>query len=68
MESEQTKRLEGGAIELMRMIAADLDLQLKYVHYPWKRSLQHLALGSIDLILGIYKTSERARLYQYSPA
>ena len=68
MRDAKTEKLDGISIHLIRMIADDLDLEIEFIPYPWKRSLQHLELGYLDMILGIYKTSQRAKVYQYSPA
>ena len=68
MEHKKSGRVEGVAIELMQMIGKEMNLPVKFVKYPWKRMLQHLEFGSIDMVLGIYQTKKRALIYEYSPA
>ncbi|EPJ49532.1 MAG: hypothetical protein OFPII_00100 [Osedax symbiont Rs1] len=68
MEHKQSGRIEGVAIELMQMIGKELNTPVKFVKYPWKRMFQHLELGTIDIVLGVYKTKKRALIYNYSSA
>ncbi len=68
MEHKQSGKIEGVAIELIRMIGKEMNIPVKFVKYPWKRMLRHLEIGTVDIVLGIYKTKKRARIYNYSSA
>ena len=47
MSSGNSPEPEGIAIELLKIIANDLNLSVTFVAYPWKRMLQHLEFGSL---------------------
>ncbi|EPJ43063.1 MAG: hypothetical protein OFPII_43740 [Osedax symbiont Rs1] len=68
MEDKQSGKVEGVAIELMRMIGREINTPVTFVKHPWKRMLRHLELGTVDIVLGIYKTKKRALIYNYSSA
>ena len=58
--------LTGIAIDLISEISGQLKLPFEFQALPWKRSLQYLESGQIDVILGIYKTKSRSKIYHYS--
>lgn len=58
--------LTGVAIDLMEEIGRELQLPVVFKILPWKRSLQYLEKGHIDVILGIYKTRSRAKIFHYT--
>lgn len=51
--------LTGFCIELIDAIAKEIDVDVQYKVYPWKRLILNAQQGSIDAIMPLFKTSER---------
>jgi len=66
IQDSEEDPLTGIAIDLTREIATDLKLPIEFKKLPWKRSLQYLEKVRIDIILGIYKTRRRSKIYHYT--
>jgi len=56
----------GASVELMKLIFADLNISIETRVQPWARSLKELERGSIDAILTIFYTHERAKFIEYT--
>lgn len=57
--------LSGVNVDIVNLIAKNMNLTVEYVHCPWVRCLKLLENGDIDLISGVLFTEERAQIYQY---
>lgn len=51
---------------LWKIIEEELDISVKFEHYPWARSLHKLKTGEIDAMSGVAYTKSRAESYEYS--
>lgn len=58
---EQDGKLTGICIELVNRIAEDLNLEVKYRTFPWKRLLSSAQKGEVDAIMPLFRTSEREK-------
>jgi len=59
-------KIVGASVELMRLIFDDLGIPIESKVQPWARSLKELDRGSIDAILTIFYTEERAKFIAYT--
>lgn len=56
---------DGIDIEMLRLLAARLDLKLEFVHFPFKRCLKMVEIGEIDVMTGVLHRPERDRLFHF---
>lgn len=56
---EKDGKLQGAGYELFQAIASELNLQVKYIILPFKRALELMKSGEIDIMFGLLKTVER---------
>jgi polar amino acid transport system substrate-binding protein len=54
------KELKGASFELIKLIAKDLDIEIKPIILPWARSIEDVKSGKIDIILTAFYTKDRA--------
>jgi len=53
------KQLTGLDVELISIIAQQMNCKISYTQLPWKRTLSYVERGQLDLAAGASKTSER---------
>lgn len=62
-------QIQGASIDIMKEIGKKQGFRVKVMgDIPWKRQLAMVKSGQLDVIGGIYYTSERARIYKYTDA
>lgn len=60
---------DGIDIELLRILAEEMKLRIKFIHVPFKRGLKMLEIGEVDIMTGVLRRSERdAYLHFIEPA
>ena len=67
MKSDYDNGYRGVGYDLAVEIARELKIPLIFKVLPWKRALRQLELGTLDIILGLYKTKPRSIKYLFSP-
>jgi polar amino acid transport system substrate-binding protein len=61
--------LEGAAIDLVTHIGHSLGVEIQSIHTgSWKRAQAAVRSGEADLITGIYRTTEREAMYEFTAA
>ncbi len=64
---EETEKPIGIAHDLARYVAEQLNMPIDLnAKLPWKRMLEYLEEGDLDMCAAIYWTEERDELYQYT--
>ncbi|NQY92967.1 MAG: amino acid ABC transporter substrate-binding protein [Campylobacteraceae bacterium] len=64
---KKTNKTEGIAYDLIREIGDKLDVKVEiYAFYPWKRMLDYVEDGKLDMVSALYWTEERAKSYTYT--
>ncbi|MCP4763455.1 MAG: transporter substrate-binding domain-containing protein [archaeon] len=58
--------LEGPVIDLTTSIFSELGIEIQTVPLPWIRALKKLEDGSLDMILTIFHTEERAKIMDFT--
>ena len=58
--------LEGPAVDLIKLLFSDYDIEVKTVPLPWARVLKYIKSGEIDAVAPIFYNAERARFITYS--
>lgn len=58
--------LSGLSVEVLQVVAAELELTLQWQPLPWSRVVQHVVSGKADVISVFYKTDARAEQFYYS--
>ncbi len=61
----KTAPFSGIDVQLIKEIGRRLNLQVKFIHYPFNRSLFHMKKGSIDMISCLEKRPERETYMYY---
>ncbi|MBV7435735.1 ABC transporter substrate-binding protein [Aeromonas sp. sif2416] len=64
----ERRRLHGFSVDYLNAVAARLGCRLVYVERPWKRVLQDLAQGRLDIAMEAYFYDDRARYAWFSTA
>jgi polar amino acid transport system substrate-binding protein len=64
--NETEGRLEGPAVDLIKLLFRDYDVEVKTVPLPWMRLLEYIKDGEIDAVAPIFYNAERARFISYS--
>jgi polar amino acid transport system substrate-binding protein len=52
--------LKGAVVELVKVIANDLNIKVKPLILPWARSINDVKTGKLDMVLTTFYTKERA--------
>jgi len=52
-------------LELVRLVAKRMNLDVEFVHYPFKRSLKMVEVGDIDIMTGVFHRPERETMFYY---
>jgi polar amino acid transport system substrate-binding protein len=66
---QEGEKLEGAAIDLVRLIGQSIGVKVKSMHTgSWKRAQAAVRSGEADLITGIYRTQEREEIYAFTAA
>ncbi|WP_262690084.1 substrate-binding periplasmic protein [Kordiimonas aestuarii] len=66
---QRGESLEGASVDLIRLIGNKLGIPVRVVHSgSWKRAQAAVFTGEVDLLLSLYKTSEREALLDYTSA
>jgi polar amino acid transport system substrate-binding protein len=60
---EDDGKRKGFAIDILDYINANSKYNFKFVEQPWARALSHLSEGKIDLLITLFKSSEREKIY-----
>ncbi len=55
----------GVCVEIIENLCAAMDLQIKYIEYPWKRLLLSAQRGEVDAILPLFKTTQREKYLNF---
>jgi len=61
-------KVKGAAVELMKLVAKDLDIPVETTVLPWRRSIKHAKSGEIDGVLTAFYTEQRAQFMKYTKA
>lgn len=56
---DRNGRPDGIDIRLLRTMAEEMGLELRFAHYPFKRGLKMLETGEIDLMVGVLRRPDR---------
>jgi polar amino acid transport system substrate-binding protein len=65
--NKETKEFQGIAIEMMKMIFNEVDVQVVFINVDtWARAQEEVKNGRIDILLPPYKTEERLPFYNYA--
>jgi len=64
--NETEGRLEGPAVDLIKLLFRDYDVEVETVPLPWMRLLEYIKDGKIDAVAPIFYNAERARFISYS--
>lgn len=67
MNDPEIGRLTGVFMDLLEMVSHETGLDIRFRDLSWKRALQQLKQGDLDIICGMYRTSEREAVYRFSP-
>ncbi|AMC34623.1 substrate-binding periplasmic protein [Janthinobacterium sp. B9-8] len=65
---DEQGQMRGLAVEVLVELARRADCPLRFAQMPWKRTLNELAVGKVDLAMEVLKTPERARVMLFSRA
>ena len=61
----QDGKLKGICIEIVNQIASELNLEIVYKEFPWKRLLTSAKKGHVDAIMPLFKTTDRQKYLHY---
>ena len=56
--ADKRKRPQGFDIDYMRAVGKDLSCDIEFRRLPWIRQTKEMKAGSIDLLLGVFKTGK----------
>ncbi|WP_097460926.1 substrate-binding periplasmic protein [Mangrovitalea sediminis] len=59
-------RLTGVDIELVRLFSQAAHCHIEFLQMPWKRQLNSLKAGTIDIMIGASMTAERQKIARFS--
>ena len=63
---DEDNRLTGLDVELLEAVAASAGYSMKFRKLPWKRHMEHLKRGSVQVAAGISYTVKRTKFLFYS--
>lgn len=66
MRSPDTREYSGVLHDALLIAAQRIGATVKFVDFPWKRAVENMEHGDVDVICGMYWTKERAQKYNYS--
>ncbi len=55
----QDGKATGACIDVLDLVAKELDIAITYKKYPWKRLLSSAQKGQVDAIMPLFRTKER---------
>jgi polar amino acid transport system substrate-binding protein len=55
----------GFSVDVLNFVAAHSKYEFEYVILPWPRAIHLVAEGQVDLILTLFKTSKREKMYHF---
>lgn len=61
----QDDQAAGICIDVLNQVAQDLDLEITYKTYPWKRLLVSAEQGQVDAIMPLFRTKEREKFLYF---
>ncbi|GAA0369008.1 hypothetical protein GCM10009092_36580 [Bowmanella denitrificans] len=61
----QDGQLHGVSVDVLHRVLSDIGMSPEFVRRPWTRLLSETSLGRQDLIMVLYKTSERLQQFDY---
>lgn len=64
--NETEDGLEGPAVDLIKLLFRDYNVEVQTVPLPWMRLLEYIKDGEIDAVAPIFYNAERARFISYS--
>jgi len=59
------QKFSGIDIDIMRLVAAELGIEVEIQRHPWGRSLEMLKNGQVDMITGVAFSKERTEFLAY---
>lgn len=62
---QENSSLTGIDIEIIQLLEKELDLNIKIVQKPWARCLKSMESGSVDMMIGLAYTEDRAKYIEY---
>lgn len=66
MQDARTGEVSGVLHDVLARACENLGYEMIFAEYPWKRALDNLLHGDVDVICGIYKTKNRVERFRYS--
>lgn len=63
--NEVLSQMPGTSVEVLQKVAKDLDLNIKFVRYPWKRCLSLLKKGKVHAVFDASFNLERSEFASY---
>jgi len=58
--------MPGVDVEVMKTVFSQLNIDVNFTVFPWKRSVSMVELGQADALLDVFKTQERLSLFWFA--